>query len=414
MARKSNSLPAAIVVLAKSLNCITRQATFKILSPKQDKLFKEVLSPYEPDYSVSRNNSVLQLAYQLLETDDTLKNAIVDCFWHSLDFFEHCGCINYNELITLWILEGYFDPVRSVKKAYKDGHAILVELINRGILKIQDGDIVIPEMAMNQLTDLRYHGLFGRSQLLFSRVSCREKNKGLGKITQIDDMIKTVNANKGANICTMLVSGNRLRQETPPKFFEQMADLEVLILFDPTLGCLTRYLKNLCELRVLVIRNCGLLSDIEELQDLRELQVLEVSGASSVVNITDGFFKALPHLQSLNLSGLRIKSLPSSICQLYDLHSLILRDCLVLEDLPDIHKLLNLEVLDVRGARRLRTCFGLKEKTSRNRTFHHLTKLQLLDFSESNIKRLPVFHDAAMATNLHFLTRLYCANVAIY
>ena len=414
MARKSNSLPAAIVVLAKSLNCITRQATFKILSPKQDKLFKEVLSPYEPDYSVSRNNSVLQLAYQLLETDDTLKNAIVDCFWHSLDFFEHCGCINYNELITLWILEGYFDPVRSVKKAYKDGHAILVELINRGILKIQDGDIVIPEMAMNQLTDLRYHGLFGRSQLLFSRVSCREKNKGVGKITQIDDMIKTVNANKGANICTMLVSGNRLRQETPPKFFEQMADLEVLILFDPTLGCLTRYLKNLCELRVLVIRNCGLLSDIEELQDLRELQVLEVSGASSVVNITDGFFKALPHLQSLNLSGLRIKSLPSSICQLYDLHSLILRDCLVLEDLPDIHKLLNLEVLDVRGARRLRTCFGLKEKTSRNRTFHHLTKLQLLDFSESNIKRLPVFHDAAMATNLHFLTRLLlrkCSNL---
>ncbi|KAJ0228739.1 hypothetical protein HA466_0322410 [Hirschfeldia incana] len=410
--QKSNNLPAAIVVLAKSLNCIAYQKTFSCLSPKQVEAFKEFLSRNEPAYSVSRHNPTLQLAYQLLETDGTLNNAVVDCFWHSLDFFNHCGCIHYGELITQWILEGYFDPVRSVNKAYNDGHAILVELINRGILKTQEGDMVVPEMAMNNLVDLRHHGLLGRSRLRFSRVYGGDKNKGPGKITHIDDMIKTVQGKRGENIRTILVSGNRLRRETPEKFFEQpqMKDLEVVGLFDPTMEFLIKSLRELKQLRVLVIRDYDLLPSIEDLKNLRKLEVLEVSGASSVEVISDDFFEATPQLQSLNLSGLRIKSSPSSISQLKHLHSLILRDCPVLEDLPDMQELDKLEVVDFRGAHNLKTCFGKRHDARRNQTFSRLRQLQHVDFSESKIKRIPMFQDTEVVDNLHSLTRLYLQN----
>ncbi|XP_010449402.1 PREDICTED: probable disease resistance protein At5g45510 [Camelina sativa] len=408
--RKSSNLPAAIVVLAKSLSCIAHQNSFKSLSPKQEKVLKKILSPCEPANSVSRCNPILQLAYQLLETDDTLKNAIVDCFWHSFDCFKHCGCIHYNELITHWILEGYFDPVQSVKKAFKDGHDILLELINRGLLKIQEDDMVVPEMAMSDLIDLRHHGFLGRSRLQLARTYGGDKKKGLGEITQIDDMIKTAQANKQEYIYTILVGGNRLRRATPKEFFEQpqMKNLEVLGLFYPTLEHFIQSLGELKQLRALVIRDYDLLPSIEELKGLRRLEVLEVSGASSVETIFDDFFEALPELQSLNLSGLRIISSPSSISQLKNLHTLILRDCLVLEDLPDIQHLDRLEVVDIRGARKLRTCF--EKNTSKNQTFSRLQRLVLLDLSESKLKRLPIFHDTAVAANLSSLTRLSLYN----
>ncbi|VVB12481.1 unnamed protein product [Arabis nemorensis] len=399
--RKSKNLPAAITVFSKSLNCITHKKSFKNLSPKQEKVLKEVLFLSDSSIKLWRCNPILHLAYELLETDDTLKSAIIDCFWHTLDFFKHCGCVYYRDLITQWILEGYFDPVRSVKKAYKEGHDILLELINRGILKIQEDDMVVPEMAMTNLIDLCHHGLLSRSRLRLARVYGGDKSKGLGKITQIDDMIRTVQAKKRENLLTVLVSGNRLRLETPKEFFEQpqMKDLEVLGLFYPTLEYLVQSLRELKQLRVLVIRDYDLLPSIEELQGLRRLEVLEVSGASSVETISDKFFEAVPELQSLNLSGLRIKSSPSSISQLKYLHSLILRDCPVLEDLPDIQHLDRLEVLDIRGVRNLKTCF-------RNRTFARLQQLQLLDFSESKQKRIPIFQDLALTTSLHSLTRL--------
>lgn len=215
-------------------------------------------------------------------------------------------------------------------------------------------------------------------------------------------MIKTRHSDR---VCTFLVSGNRLRREVSPKFFKRMVDLEVLGLFNPTVDPLIPVLANLLRLRVLVIRDCDLLSDIEELQSLRLLQVLEVSGASSVKVISDDFFLAVPKLQSLNLSGLGITNSPSSISELIELHTLILRDCPLLEDLPDIQNLQKLEVVDVRGARMLGTCFGVEGNI--NRTFRYLNKLQLLDFSESKIRRLPMFHDGEVCVKLnHSLKRL--------
>ncbi|KAL1225977.1 putative disease resistance protein [Cardamine amara subsp. amara] len=417
--KKSKNSPASIVVLAKSLKWITRSTS----NPGKDKLKKkidEVLSTDRSDLSdpgsssESAINPIMYLAYELLKTDGPLKDAILDCFWHSLDFFEHCGCVYYRDLITQWMLEGYFDPVRSVEKAYQDGHSILMELINRGMLKIQENNVVVPEMAMSNLIDPRRRGHLGRSRLGFSRVYGGDKDKGIGKITQIDDMIKTVQAKKGDKVTTILVSGDRLRRVTPEKYFAKLNDLEVLGLFEPTLEPFVPSFLKLHKLRVLVIRDCDLLKDIEDLKDLQELQALEVSGASSLKKISDEFFKALSKLQSLHLSGLQITSSPSSISELTELHCLIIKDCPLLEDLPDIQELKKLEVVDISGARGLQTCFdntkGDKKNKSKNKNFYHLTKLQLLDFSESQIERLPIFQDSAVADKLHSLTRLLLRN----
>ncbi|CAH8389421.1 unnamed protein product [Eruca vesicaria subsp. sativa] len=403
MVDKSKNSPAAVAVLANSLKQITL-STNKPGKEEIEKLIEKVLSSESPI------NPLLCLAYELLEIGFPLKEAILDCFWQSLDFFEHCGCVYYRDLITQWILEGYFDPVRSVEKAYQDGHLILMELINRGMLKIQENNVVVPERSMSTLIDPRRRGLLGRSRLRFSRVYCGDKKKGIGKITQIDDMIKTVQAKKRDKVSTVLVSGDRLRRETPGKYFKKLSDLEVLGLFEPTLEPFVSAFSSLHKLRVLVIRDCDLLTDIEELKALNELHALEVSGASSLKKISDDFFKELSKLQSLHLSGLQITTSPSSISNLKELHCLIIKDCPLLEDLPDIQELVKLEVVDVSGARGLQTCFdntkGEKKNKSKNKNFYHLTSLQLLDFSESQIERLPLFQDSAVGDKLHSVKRL--------
>ncbi|CAH2046303.1 unnamed protein product [Thlaspi arvense] len=415
--RMSMRLPAALVVIAKSLNHICQNPSF-LVSQHSPEVLKKVNSfSFQSDTDTAcegaRENPVLRLSYELLETSGTM--TMVDCFWHSLSFFEHCGCVSYQELIGHWILEGYFDPVRSVTKAYKDGHDIMMELIRRGFLKIQEGDVVMPEATMKSLIDLRRRGLSGRCRIGLAKVCGSDMTKGLGKINQVDDIIEAVRVTRrGEKLTTVLVSGNRLRRENPRKFFGKLKDLEMLGLFEPKLEPFIPFLLNLVKLRVLVIRDCDLLTDIEELQALGGLHALEVSGASSLKKISDGFFKALSELQSLHLSGLQIKSSPSSISQLMELHRLIIRDCPLLEDLPDIQELVKLEVVDVSGARGLQTCFdntlGEKKNLGKNKNFYYLTKLQLLDFSESQIERLPIFQDSSVGNKLPSVTRLLLRN----
>ncbi|CAL9226025.1 unnamed protein product [Arabidopsis halleri] len=419
---KSKGLPAAIVVLVKSLNSI------KSLTAKQRKIFKElILSSKSLDAAAasknaidrSRYNPVLRLCYELLKPDETVKRPVIACFWHILDFYKYSGCAYYRDLIVHWMLEGYFDPVKSVEKAYQEGHSILMDFMDRGILKIQEDNMVVPEYSMSYLLDLQDCGFFGRSSLGFDRVYGGDKRKGLGKIILIDDMIQTIQSKK-KNIRTIIASGNRLRREVPGKFFErpEMQDLEVVVLFEPTFHELVSSLSKLKKLRVLVIRDCDLIDNIDKLMDREGLHVLEVSGASSLVNIPDDFFKNMTQLQSLNLSGLAIKSSPSTIENLSMLRCFILRHCSELQDLPNFNvQTKKLEVIDIHGARKLESYFDRvkdwKDYKGKNKNFAHLQQLEHLDFSETKIIRLPIFH-LKDSTNdfstMPILTRLLLRN----
>ncbi|CAH8346036.1 unnamed protein product [Eruca vesicaria subsp. sativa] len=400
--RKSQGLPAAIVVLNKSLNSI------KTLSAKQRKIFKEViLSPKSLDAAAASKNAVerslynpvLRLSYELLKLDEKIAKPVIACFWHVLDFYKYAGCAYYRDLIVHWMLEGYFDPVKSVEKAYQEGHNILMEFMNRGILKMQEDNMVVPEVSMRNLLDLEDCGFFGRSCLGFNRVYGGDKAKGLGRIIVVDDMIRTIQSKK-EKITTLIVSGNRLRREIPNKFFErkEMQDhLEVVVLFDPTFQDLVKSLSKLKNLRVLVIRDCDLIKNIDELKVLKNLHVLEVSGASYLNDIRDDFFADMTQLQSLNLSGLSIKSSPSTIENLSMLRCFILRDCPNIQDLPNFNVATKeLEVIDIHGARDLKSYFDRvtdwKYYKGKNKNFAHLRKLEHMDFSGTQIIRLPIFH----------------------
>ncbi|XP_019057299.1 PREDICTED: probable disease resistance protein At5g45510 [Tarenaya hassleriana] len=430
--RKSKGLPAAISTLAKSLSRLKRNGSNEtVLSEEQKKAFEESILSSESSESAAgcksaidpkKYNPVLYLAYELMKHDKSLHTAVVACFWHSLDFFQHCGCVYYRELIANWILEGYFDPVWSVEEAYREGHTVLMELMDRGFLKIQDGNVVVPEMAMSNLIDLRDCGVLGRSRLGFARVYGGEKGRGVGKITHPGDMMRTVRSKKVKSsatkletkieVSTILVSGNRLCQETCGKFFEgpEREGLQVLGLFDPRFESLVSSLSKLKKLRVLVIKDCDLLKEIDKLGELNGLHVLEVSGASSLTDIQDDFFRNMTQLRSLNLSGLMIRSSPSSISQLSELKCLVMRNCPELEDLPDVQSLTNLEVIDIHGARKLKTCFdktvGKDKNKGKNKNFAHLEKLQHLDLSGSQIDRLPIFQDSKQSKRTRSLTRL--------
>ncbi|XP_006282535.2 putative disease resistance protein At4g19050 [Capsella rubella] len=419
---KSKGLPAAIVVLTKSLDNI------KSLSAKQRKIFKElILSSDSLDAAAACKNAidrrlynpVLRLSYELLKLDDTVKRPVIACFWHILDFYNYSGCAYYRDLIVHWMLEGYFDPVKSVEKAYQEGHSILMDFMNRGILKIQEDNIVVPEFAMNNLLDLQDCGFFGRSSLGFDRVYGGDKRKGLGKIILIDDMIQTIQS-KQKKITSIIVSGNRLRREVHGKFFEkpEMQDLEVVVLFEPTFEDLVQSLSKRKKLRVLVLRDCDLIQNIDELTSLERLHVLEVSGASSLDNIPDDFFKNMTQLQSINLSGLAIKSSPSTIENLSMLRCFILRDCSELQDLPNFNvATTKLEVIDIHGARKLESYFDKVKDwryyKGKNKNFAHLQQLEHLDFSDTQIIRLPIFHSKDSTNDfskMPSLTRLLLRN----
>ncbi|CAN6920202.1 unnamed protein product [Brassica oleracea] len=418
IASKSQGLPAAIVVLTKTLNSI------KTLSAQQRKIFKElILSPksLEPAAASknavdrSRYNPVLRLSYELLKPEKKIQRPVIACFWHVLDFYKYSGCAYYRDLIVHWMLEGYFDPVKSVEKAYQEGHSILMEFMNRGILKMQEDNMVVPEVSMRYLLDLEDCGFFGRSCLGFNRVYGGDKAKGLGRIILIDDMIRTIQS-KEDKITTLIVSGNRLRREVPNTFFErkEMQDLEVVVLFDPTFQDLVQSLSKLKKLRVLVIRDCDLIKNIDEFKVLENLQVLEVSGASYLNKISDDLFKNITKLQSLNLSGLSIESSPSTIENLKMLRCFILRDCPNLQDLPNFNVATKeLEVIDIRGARALKSYFDRvkdwKDYKGKNKNFAHLQKLEHLDFSGTQIIRLPIFHTKEFST-MPALTRLLVRN----
>ncbi|XVF18691.1 hypothetical protein REPUB_Repub11eG0044800 [Reevesia pubescens] len=141
---------------------------------------------------------------------------------------------------------------------------------------------------------------------------------------------------------------------------------------------------------------------------LKYLRVLSLNGYC-ISEFTD-FFEDLKHLRYLDFSWTRIKCLPDSLCTLYHLETLILKECRVLENLPsEIGNLTELHYLDITGADSIKTMpFGIGKLTNLQRLSnfilgegdgHHIRELRNMsnlkaDFCLSGLEHIVKHQDA--------------------
>ncbi|CAH8318118.1 unnamed protein product [Eruca vesicaria subsp. sativa] len=131
----------------------------------------------------------------------------------------------------------------------------------------------------------------------------------------------------------------------------------------------------------------------------REASTLLLQGNCLLQEASEVFLQAFSALRILNLSGTRVSSLPHSCLQLYNLHSLFLRRCAILIDLPSLETLTKLELLDLHGSHIEEFPKGLEKLESfkhldLSRTFHlktiparivsRLSSLETLNMKSSN------------------------------
>ncbi|KAM4085592.1 hypothetical protein ACJW30_10G039500 [Castanea mollissima] len=420
IAKRSEGLPAMILMIAEALNHIKEQDF-----DSRVRMLKGALE--EPESGV---NPLLGFVYDMLACTNM---ALINCCWQSRQLFRKFGGINYQELIACWILEGYAGVSDQFDKAYEEGHCILMNLIDRCILKLREDGLVTMEGLALTVPDEHCHGCRtsslglacvpddhchgrGTSRLGLASILQYGKELGIGRVAPGEGMIKTPYGPKSWNkVSTLMIDGSRFSREVLDTMFSQpMKNLQVLAIFNPRFTSLPLFLSANTDLRLLVLRGCDQLEKIEfdRIKNLEKLIVLEISGASSLNNLPDEFFQNMQQLESLNLSAIQVPSLPPSLFELTKLRRLILRECSKLEELGsltnpvkpiNLKKLTNLEVLDLSGATSL---VKITDKCLKQ-----LQNLQMLDLSQTQIKHLPILKDLKALTrlilkNCKYITRL--------
>ncbi|KAM4073703.1 hypothetical protein ACB094_10G039700 [Castanea mollissima] len=423
IAKNSEGLPAMILMMAEALNHIKEQDF-----DSRVRMLKGALE--EPESGV---NPLLGFVYDMLACTNM---PLINCCWQSRQLFRKFGGINYEELIACWILEGYVGVNDQFDKAYEEGHCILMNLIDRCIMKLREDGLVTMEGLALTVRDEHCHGCRtsslglacvpddhchgrGISRLGLASILEYGKELGIGRVAPGEGMIKTPYGPKSWNkVSTLMIDGSRFSGEVLDTMFSQpMKNLQVLAIFNPRFTSLPLFLSASTNLRLLVLRGCDQLEKIEfdQIKNLEKLIVLEISGASSLNNLPDEFFQKMQQVESLNLSAIQVPSLPPSLFELTKLRRLILRECSKLEELGslkkftnpvkpiNLKKLTNLEVLDLSGATSL---VKITDKCLKQ-----LQNLQMLDLSQTQIKHLPILKDLKALTrlilkNCKYITRL--------
>ncbi|KAH1106610.1 hypothetical protein J1N35_010378 [Gossypium stocksii] len=367
--KRSQVLPAEIIMLAEALN---HTATGELDIAFDAAHF--ILKAAGNDLAIP----LLPFIYGQLPDD----NCLIDCFWHSWNLLGKHGGVQYNELIARWILEGHLDLADGIRKAYNKGYNVMMELVDRGMLKMQEDNLIVLERATLGLEDRNCRELFETSNLGLAGMLEDKGRKVFERMTPTDGMMKTVKVDKNwKSVSSLLIDGSLFSRKDPEKFFEGKQHLKVLALFNPRLTCIPDPIPKMNNLLLLVIRGCYLLQTVDWIKGLKKLVALEITGSPLLKEMPKDFFAEMTKLRSLNLSALGIKSLPD-VFNLTELRRLVLRNCTNLVALPKLANLEDLEVFDVSGSSNLKR---LQEKS-----FQSFHKLRFADFSGTSIEKLPI------------------------
>ncbi|CAN6808808.1 unnamed protein product [Brassica oleracea] len=78
-----------------------------------------------------------------------------------------------------------------------------------------------------------------------------------------------------------------------------------------------------------------------------ETSVLLLQKNTYIKEVPHGFLQAFPNLRILDLTAVRIRTLPDSLLNLHNLRSLVLRNCKTLRNMPSLESLVKLQILDL-------------------------------------------------------------------
>ncbi|KAL2461206.1 putative disease resistance RPP13-like protein 1 [Abeliophyllum distichum] len=305
LVRKCKGLPLA----AKALGGLLRSKGSK-------KEWEDVLKSKIWDLPEENNIlNVLRLSYRHLPSH--LKHLFAYCSIFPKDYeFEK------NELVLLWMGEGFLQLERGNKRMEELGFECFNELLSRSFFQRLSG------------TDSHFvmHDLINDLAQLVAGGTCY----------RLDEK---VNTNREYKIPEKTRHASFLRHEfevfTKFRAFKQVQGLRTFLpmpvqnshVWPPF------YLSN----KIL----------LELLPELHRLRVLSLSGYS--ITELPSIICKLIHLRYLNLAGTSIVSLPDSISDLYNLNTLSLRNCRFICRLPPaIGSLLNLRHLDISNTDQLR------------------------------------------------------------
>ncbi|KAL8489672.1 hypothetical protein ACS0TY_025536 [Phlomoides rotata] len=421
---KSERLPSEILLLARVVSSFGRS------DPGMKKLRedKEILEKVEG----SKLGDVLIRGYEGLP-----KSVLIDCYSSETSdrhFLRRGGMVNFNDLIGYWIIEEHLGHFDRIEDAYEEGHRVLMELMNCGLLQKQEG--VLVEVMHNGLLQKQEGDYVTPSGARFNfdihdrNDFYRKIHRGLGvtydmklgRVAWTNGMIKTVSSS-GQEVqkpLTLFLDGNYIGEKSPAEtlfmssseleklppadsLLESLTELENLAVFSPT-GQHFQRPVGMKKLRLLVLRGCQYLNSLDPYFELTKdennppklLRRAKSSPLPSEIqshSYNPPLGPLVPHnletLTVLEISGPSLLSkIPESLFEkMSNLKTLNMSHLPIMELPPQFYNLTKIEFLILRG------CPSFQEL----KTLTKFKGLQTIDLSGST--SFEKFHDKSLRVN---------------
>ncbi|CAJ2638900.1 unnamed protein product [Trifolium pratense] len=259
--------------------------------------------------------NILETDMGRLSDEDNKVNPVLRLSYHNLPS-NHKRCFAYCSLFP----KGYdFDKGELIKFWMADG-----------LLKCSGADKSEEELGNEIFTDLESISFFQKS-FYFAEFY----------ILVMHDLVNDLAKSVSGEFC-MQIEGSRV---------EGIPERTRHILLSSQLNCGDKLLESICKckgLRSLIVKRYTTSNNVQRdlFSRLTWLRMLSFRGCglSELVDEIDN----LKLLRYLDLSNTRIKSLPDTICMLYNLQTLLLERCVELTELPsNFSKLINLRHLEL-------------------------------------------------------------------
>ncbi|XP_023538754.1 putative disease resistance protein RGA3 [Cucurbita pepo subsp. pepo] len=397
---KLKGLPLAIRIIGSLL--YAKKPEHHLWLAFKDKEFSRVLEQREETQFML---SILELSYNPLEY--SLKQCFTYCSLFSKDYI-----FQKDEMIKQWVTQGFVQSIGTIEPN-DIGEDYFMELLSRSffqdVKRNEMGDIV--ECKMHDLMhDLACSIM--KNECVSMEVNDRvviERTRHISIYRRFGIKLESLKLLFVAkNLRTLIIDapskdGKKVLKLIFTKFL-RLRTLRLNLSIDLTVQVLPKSIGKLKHLRYLEICQIGLRLLPNSMNELYNLETLILDGCILLEKLPRDA-KNWRKLRYLSLASLNIEFLPNSIDEWNNLETLVLQKCLMLKELPkDIKKCVKLKHLDLIGCKSLtHSPKGLGELTGlQTMNLFVLNKDVGCDLSELN--RLSKLRGSLTIKGLEFCT----------